>query len=277
MPRARTAKIIELASWLFAALGALLPIALATPLFAIYVDALEGATGVRGERDMIAVFAGIVGGTIAGKWVLHACIARFGLRRGARWARDATAAGLAVWWIVDSLSSLAFGAWPNVIMINFLPLLAVGVPLVFVWRALAAGDSDAVPDRIVVAVGWVVLVSGIGMAVIAATPALDFWFAAMDAAGIAGPDARPLALAFFGPMGGTTAAQGAMMVYLGRRAGSEPWATPACLASILTWFVIDSSYSLAYGAAFNVLFVNLPFVVLVVPPLLWAWLRRRKG
>jgi cytochrome c oxidase assembly factor CtaG len=47
----------------------------------------------------------------------------------------------------------------------------------------------------------------------------------------------------------------------------ERWAWWATLGSLALWFVVDSSLSLAHGAAFNVLLINLMPLVVFVPPL----------
>jgi hypothetical protein len=45
----------------------------------------------------------------------------------------------------------------------------------------------------------------------------------------------------------------------------------AALASIRAWFVIDSGYGLVYGGACNVEWVNVPSLLVLLPP--WALLR----
>lgn len=47
----------------------------------------------------------------------------------------------------------------------------------------------------------------------------------------------------------------------------EPWAWGCLAGGIATWFVLDSLFSLASGAAFNVVFVNLPCLVVLALPM----------
>jgi hypothetical protein len=50
----------------------------------------------------------------------------------------------------------------------------------------------------------------------------------------------------------------------------ERWAHAALALSILTWFLLDSVYSISVGAWFNVLIVNIPCLLLVGIPLVFT-------
>lgn len=73
----------------------------------------------------------------------------------------------------------------------------------------------------------------------------------------------------FGPLGGTMAGSFLLQTFVvavpfARR---ERWAWWAVGGALTLWFVVDSSLSVAHGAAFNVLLVNLAPVVVFAPPL----------
>ncbi len=272
------ARWIFAASLLFIALGVLLPWALASPLFALYRSAIERCAGVPSDTfarnpRLAATLAGITGGSIVGKWSLHAAIA-WQWARGQTpeaSARQLTAVGLLSWFFVDCASSLLFGAWPNVVMINGAPMLFVGLALA---RARAIDRSyvgeRALPAAGVAASPWLVAastlgaLSGLAIAFGGASALFDPWFRALlnSGAHAALPErgARDLSLCFFGPIGGSTFGHFAMMlgVALGPARRAEPWAVPACVASIVAWALVDSSWCLASGAAFNVRMINAP-------------------
>jgi hypothetical protein len=287
--RVRAARAIEIASWSFVGLGAILPFAFWTAPFSMYRAALAETVGFGGnellaQARMLSVVTGITGGSIAGKWVLHAAIARRGLSDGHRWAREATALGLGAWFVVDGAGSLLVGVWPNVVMINLLPVLLVGVPLAWTWPAnvepctpLTDVRLDRV-SKVVVATAVLGMASGLAIAFGGPTAIFEPWFHAFARAGFPTVGAeRTLALAFFGPIGGCTVAQFALIAALARgplRAG-ETWVLPWAIASILVWLAIDSAYGLALGATFNVVAVNVPAALLTVPPLAWAQRRLR--
>ena len=279
----RIARIVELAAWAFAALGATLPAALHTPALSMYREALLAGTGVASLAEherLLGLVVGITGGSIAGKWLMHVAIARWGLASGQRWAMDATIVGLLGWFAIDTGASLMVGAWWNAAFVNGVPLLVVGAPLLVARRA--RGRTVELPppvpalQRPVRAVLWtsgIGIGSGLLIAFAGDTPVFEPWFSGLASAGIdASPPARALALSFFGPIGGCVAAQFAMIVLVAHgplRAGAR-WAAPACIASILGWFLIDSTWGLVHGGLFNIAMVNVPTVLLTVPPLWWA-------
>ena len=237
---ARGAKAIEWASWGFALLGLTLPIALYSPPFALYRSALESGVGLAQgglaeHAALVGLVSGITGGSIAGKWAMHAAIARFGLARRQRWARDATLVGLLCWFAIDSASSMLAGAWWNVAMVNAMPMLVVGLPLALAWREL--GQDDTLPPplaameqpaRAVILSAGIGACSGLVIAFGGGSFAFAPWFDGLVASGIV-PGAlsdthRALALSFFGPIGGCVSAQFAMIVLAARgplRAGAR--------------------------------------------------------
>jgi len=71
------------------------------------------------------------------------------------------------------------------------------------------------------------------------------------------------------PLGATTAGYFVLVHMLVRRAfpRREPWAYWTVVGALLTWFFVDSAFSLAHGAAFNVWLVNVPCVIVMGLPL----------
>lgn len=281
---------LEIVCLCFVALGVALPLAWQTAAFSVYRDAAAGVIGdaalLEGPTSRLVV--GITGGSIAGKWAMHWALARFGLRARLRWAWNATLVGLLVWFFVDSTASLLAGAWANVVMINGLPPLLV-LPLA--WRLRASCDRDEAPSvpalrpitLVATATALIGVVTGLVIAFGTSTPVFDPWWQGLHEAHFAStelPDgARALVGWFAGPIGGSTAGQCAMMAIVARRAigAGEPWAWRWSALSVAAWAITDSTWSLLAGGAFNVWLVNLPCVVLLVSPLLWAGLRRGRA
>ena len=289
----RLTRWLERACLGFAVFGAALPLVMATPVFSPYRGALERAVGdpsfVAGAGSATTqLVVGITGGSIAGKWLAHFAVARFAIRAGRRWALRATIAGLLAWFLIDSASSLVAGAWANVVMVNGMPLLVV-LPLA--WRLARSMDGDALPadDRsrapaaLAFSTSLVGIAAGLVIAFALDTPAFAPWWRGLGTAHFGGADAprtaHTLVRFFAGPIGGSTVGQFVLLAFVARypmRAG-ERWAARWALASILGWALVDSAWSLASGAAFNVLWINLPFVALTTPPLVWALMRQRRS
>ena len=78
---------------------------------------------------------GTWGATVAGWGLMMAFIAWVPLGRGEKWARNAWAVSLALWFVVDTFYSLYCGVWINVLL-NLALLVAMGLPLVFIWRRM---------------------------------------------------------------------------------------------------------------------------------------------
>jgi hypothetical protein len=286
-PTRRVALWIEAVSWCFAALGLALPFAFHTEAFSIHREALaHWAYGVptipAADRKLLDLMLGILGGSIAGKWIVHALIARGPLAEGRGWARDLTLHGLAAWFVVDSAASLWLGAAFNVWMINLAPLLLVGLPL----RGLVPISREDVatpPGRSV----WISRLAssplapifytsllgaaaGLMIAFGGATPLFAPWWSGLEAAHYGGgalpESSRRLASFFFGPIGGCTLAQFLMLAVLVRRDGATRRTALAGAVSIAAWFMIDSAWGLACGGLFNIALINLPALALTLPP-----------
>ncbi|MCE9575092.1 MAG: hypothetical protein K8W52_18215 [Deltaproteobacteria bacterium] len=253
------------------ALGAALAVAGATPLFAWWRGAVAGELfGARDLPDDVARLAGltdaILGASIAGKWLAAWWLARVPLAARARWAWQASVAGLATWWLIDSSVSAAMGAPSNIILVNCAPLVIAG-PLLLRLRRQGAPHP-----RVPRARGWwalelvCALNLGLGLAIAIGGLQLPPWVTYLD--GWLGAPASPDAIVWqrfvAGPIGGTIAAQFLMLGWAARRASGEAWVRRAIVTSVLAWFAIDTALSLAVGATFNVGLVNLPCLALVL-------------
>lgn len=62
-----------------------------------------------------------------------------------------------------------------------------------------------------------------------------------------------------GPLGGTIAGSYVLLAFIAKYPfkQKEKWAWQAATASLLTWFVIDSSICFYHGAYFNILLINM--------------------
>ncbi|MCB0707289.1 MAG: hypothetical protein KDC34_18360 [Saprospiraceae bacterium] len=89
-----------------------------------------------------------------------------------------------------------------------------------------------------------------------------------------GQDFSPELLFFknwlFGIIGGTIVGFHLLMIFISENAfkKKEPWAYIALWVGLLSWFIIDSSISIYYGAIYNVVLINLVALVLIAVPLL---------
>lgn len=80
-------------------------------------------------RAMRGFLMGPLGGTIAGSYLMQTFIVAVPFKRRERWAWHAMAWPLLLWFCVDSAVSAFHGAYFNVYLINLVPLVVFGVPL----------------------------------------------------------------------------------------------------------------------------------------------------
>ena len=73
---------------------------------------------------------GIIGGTIVGFHILMIMISENAFKRKEMWAYKAMWSGLLSWFCIDSGISLYYGAIHNVVIINLVALILIGVPLI---------------------------------------------------------------------------------------------------------------------------------------------------
>ena len=113
---------------------------------------------------------------------------------------------------------------------------------------------------------------GVAVALFPNAPFLDSWNAGVARAfyGEAEPAEAAAFRAFvLGPLGATIAGSYLLQAFgagvpFRRR---ERWAWWASAGALALWFTVDSALSLAHGAAFNVLRINLVPLAVFVPPL----------
>ncbi|MCC5930652.1 MAG: hypothetical protein JJU28_15515 [Cyclobacteriaceae bacterium] len=79
-------------------------------------------------------FFGIIGSTISGFHLLIVFIAKYAFAKKEKWARNAIASAMVIWFGVDSAISLYYGALYNVYLINIPSFLLIMLPVVFTWR-----------------------------------------------------------------------------------------------------------------------------------------------
>ena len=284
---------IEIASWSFALLGLLLPLAFGSPMFTPYRQAVAGwAYGASSipstDETLLGLMLGITGGSVAGKWIVHAMLARGPLAEGQAWARDLTLRGLAAWFLVDSAASLWIGAAFNVVMINLLPLLLVGVPLIARYNSWnnrgQTPISGAARNARLSLIGRLCLwtsvlgaATGIGIAFGGSTPLFAMWWQGLESAHYGGmpvsESAGRLALLFFGPIGGCAFAQFVMLAGFIRHDGQTRRAAWTGATSIAGWCAIDSAYGLLHNGLFNIVLINVPALLTTLPP--WLMLHSR--
>lgn len=94
----------------------------------------EGAAGMR--RWLYAV----VGATLAAFGILGLRVARTAFRRRQRWARDALALAIGVWFPLDTVASAASGVWANVAL-NVVIAAVLLLPILALWRRFP-GDAE---------------------------------------------------------------------------------------------------------------------------------------
>lgn len=74
---------------------------------------------------------GIIGGTIVGFHVLMIMISENAFKKKERWAYRALWYGLVSWFVIDSGVSFYYNAIHNIVLINVVALVLIGLPLVF--------------------------------------------------------------------------------------------------------------------------------------------------
>ncbi|MCA9520317.1 MAG: hypothetical protein KC609_05070, partial [Myxococcales bacterium] len=204
-----------------------------------------------------------------------------GFRHRERWAWRGATASLLLWFAIESTLSAVHGAWFNIYLIDLMPLVSVGTLLI-----LARGELDvveaapAIPREQAFWHHWLFsacvafTLFGLVSATSSHTALFGFYNRALAQRFFASDELPAIAVAFqrfaFVPLGGTIAGQFVALAYLARypiRRG-ERWAIDASIASLLAWFIVDSSVTAYHRAWFNLLMVNLPTLLVMLPPLL---------
>ncbi|TMM58071.1 hypothetical protein FEE95_01195 [Maribacter algarum] len=78
---------------------------------------------------------GIIGGTIVGFHVLMIMISENAFKKKESWANKTLWLGLLSWFIVDSSITIYYGALHNMVMINSVALVLIGLPLIMTRKA----------------------------------------------------------------------------------------------------------------------------------------------
>lgn len=73
---------------------------------------------------------GIIGATIVGFHFLMIMISENAFKNKEKWAYKALWGGMLFWFLIDSAISLYYGAWYNVVLINLVALVLIGIPLI---------------------------------------------------------------------------------------------------------------------------------------------------
>ena len=73
---------------------------------------------------------GIIGGTIVGYHILMIMISEFAFKNKEKWAYNALWLGLISWFFIDSSISFYYGAINNIVIINLVALVLIGLPLI---------------------------------------------------------------------------------------------------------------------------------------------------
>lgn len=77
---------------------------------------------------------GIIGGTIVGFHLMMIMIAEHAFKQKKKWAYQTMWLGMVSWFVIDSSISIYYGAIHNVVLINMVALIIIGLPLVMTYR-----------------------------------------------------------------------------------------------------------------------------------------------
>jgi len=132
-PRTLWIRWMLVVTGLLAGAGVILAVAGGTSALAPLNDRIDpafwGGAGVTGPAaDYRAWIFAVLGGTMAGWAIAMFALVRGGIAKGLRWAWNAVALSLAVWFPLDTGYSLAHGVWINALG-NTVILAALAIPL----------------------------------------------------------------------------------------------------------------------------------------------------
>ncbi len=104
-------------------------------IYANHIREFFWAADIPAADDRFRRFLlGSLGGALAGYFTAQYFLVRFTWSRRLTWGRDAIAAGLLLWFTVDSTVSIMHGAWFNLYLVNVPTLIAIGMPLLMTRR-----------------------------------------------------------------------------------------------------------------------------------------------
>lgn len=98
----------------------------------VFLDGAEFSPEVLSLKKWLF---GIIGGTIVGFHLLMIMISENAFKRKEPWAYWAMWMGLLSWFVIDSSISIYFGAIHNVLLINMVALILIGLPLIMTRKA----------------------------------------------------------------------------------------------------------------------------------------------
>jgi uncharacterized BrkB/YihY/UPF0761 family membrane protein len=111
-----------------------------TPLFSIFNSLVDDVFWPDREPAGLGQYRlwvhGMLGATMAGWGITLAYIVLNPFAKREKWSWNAIAAGMAVWFIVDTLMSVYTKAYFNV-GVNVLLIVLAGIPLVMSWKYFA--------------------------------------------------------------------------------------------------------------------------------------------
>jgi hypothetical protein len=118
-----------------AVFGTLMALLSGTPLFELFNRQIDPAFwGASAVGESARVFQqwiyGVWGATIAGWGVFVAFIAFYPFREKEKWAWDCLAAGISLWFVLDTLLSVSYRVYFNAVFNTVLLILAL-LPLAF--------------------------------------------------------------------------------------------------------------------------------------------------
>jgi hypothetical protein len=136
-----------IASLFFTAFGILAALAPDSVLFELWISEID-RTFFMGPidpqaRTMRGFLMGPLGGTIAGSYLLQSFVVAIPFKRKERWAWHAIVWSTLLWFAVDSLVSALHGAYFNIYLINLMPLVIFGIPLLATRSAVIGTPSRA--------------------------------------------------------------------------------------------------------------------------------------
>jgi len=108
----------------------------------VFFDSAEFSPDVLKLKNWLF---GIIGGTIVGYHILMIMISENSFKKKEPWAYKALWFGLLSWFFIDSGISIYYGAIHNVVIINLVALVLIGIPLVVVrkeFKKTATSDNS---------------------------------------------------------------------------------------------------------------------------------------
>lgn len=273
----RLRRALGLACGMFVMVGLTLAFA-GGAVFGIWREAVAQSmwgTAFPAELAPYADFTdGILGASIAGKWVACAWLVHEPLRRRERWGLVALLAAHLTWFAIDATASVLSDAAVNIGLIDAMPLVLVTGLALAMWPSTVATERERASStsaRALLGVCVMSIGAGVASAFAIRSPLFHFYDLATAEVffdGAAG-DWVEWQRFVYGLIGATIAGQFVALAVMLWRAPGQRWVPWAVASSMTVWFVVDSGLSLVHGAGFNVLQINLPSYVVTMIPCGW--------